>query len=160
MHHSCLHTSLSLLGIYNCNPDHKMTITGDVQGQQWVGTKTNSAWSDLLLKRVQSHGGFFLSPLLTNLTPTIIIARNREVQFLSPPLQLESIRPGQGGETDRKPAVKNPSWGKGDRIREAVAPHCGSAACFGPHNQGSCCVCSSPCESLNHLYPDDKFPSA
>jgi hypothetical protein len=31
-------------GIYKCNPDHNMTIRGDVQGWHW--TVINSAWGD------------------------------------------------------------------------------------------------------------------
>jgi hypothetical protein len=43
-------------GTYNCNPDLKMNIRGDVEGWHWVETRRNSAWSDLLPRKVESHG--------------------------------------------------------------------------------------------------------
>jgi hypothetical protein len=49
-------------GIYNCNLDHfKMTIRRDVWGWHWAGTRRSSAWTNLLLRRVEACGEFFLS---------------------------------------------------------------------------------------------------
>jgi hypothetical protein len=39
-------------GIHNCNPNHKMTIRGNVWGWYWAGTRRNSPWSDFLLSRL------------------------------------------------------------------------------------------------------------
>jgi hypothetical protein len=52
-------------GIYNCNPDHKMTIRGNVCAWYWVGTRRSSTWSDLFLRRVESNDIFFSFPVTT-----------------------------------------------------------------------------------------------
>jgi hypothetical protein len=47
-------------------------------------TRRNSAWPDLLLRRVESHGGFFLSVFLA------CINRKRQSRHLSPTLGINT----------------------------------------------------------------------